>query len=205
MADEPFPFYDMSWLAAAHASPQLIMEVLDLSDPVVVTWKQGLAAVCGDYWDFDADIDAHLSRVYITPSIRGWRLAVGGWVGKSDESGQEGFETVVGYCQRLSALCGEANAFTSQNRMGWYSWVLARSGKPYRKFLADRHHEVDQGGPVPAELRPADFLEDTVMWIAEDTSICLRTLDANTECDGEGLLAITAWGRQNGVPKRRLE
>lgn len=209
--ESPIEFYDMSWLAVhGDATAEDIIAALGLSDPMPVTWRQGLNAVRGDFWDFDAPPEAYLSRVFITPVVAGWRLAIGGWVGGHDQ--QRPGRDVAGYCQQLSRAFGAANAFTSQGRMDWYGWCLARSGVVYRHFLWQEATIEDSGTPTPAEVasrtgchkpdwRPD---EELVMAIAGETSISplgMGTL-AST---GMGCLARTDWGRKNGVPARSLD
>jgi len=87
MVDEaPISFFDLSWLAVRAAPLEAAITALDLSDPVPVTWRQGMKAVCGDYWDLEAPLQAFLSRVFITPEVSGWRLVVGGWLGDTDDT-----------------------------------------------------------------------------------------------------------------------
>jgi hypothetical protein len=213
MADDfPIAFSDLSWLAVRAAPPEAIIAALDLSDPVRVTWRQGLNAVLGDYWDFDAPPNAFLSRVFITPKVAGWRLAVGGWLGGMDE--EEPGSDIADYCRRLSREFGEAHAFTTQGRMDWYSWCLARSGVVYRHFVWADSPVVDTGAPTPTEARlrkkgsrrPADWYpsEAMVMAIAGECSIAPNQL-ATMKSAGPGYLAVTAWGRQHGVPSRSLD
>jgi hypothetical protein len=207
--DYPFSLYDISWLAVKTSEAEGIIDVLGLSDPEPVTWRQGISAVCGDYWDSDAPLDAVLSRVYITPVVEGWRLAIGGWVGEGgwvSEGGVRGFDGVAEYCRTLSKRYGEAHAFTSQGRMGWYSWVLARDGDVYRRYFLNTKREIDEGSPTPAEQSDAGSSgENSVMAIAGECSVDPRAFSRDTPFESEGLLAITAWGCANGVPERPLE
>jgi hypothetical protein len=211
-ADSPIAFFDLSWLAVRKAHPEAITTALDLSDPQSVTWRQGLNAVIGDFWDFDAHPSAFLSRVYITPEVDGWRLAIGGWLGGTDRKQPGG--DVAGYCRRLSREFGEAHAFTTQGRMDWYSWCLARSGTIVRLFLWAETTLADEGTPTPVEVqsrnersagpdgwRPS---ETVVMAIAGECSIDPEQLPA-LNGQGTGYLATTAWGRRNGVPSRSLD
>ena len=85
MADDfPIAFFDLSWLAVKSAPPEVILEVLDLSDPRPVTWRQGINATFGDYWDFSGSLLVCLSRIFITPEVGGWRFAIGGWLGDAE-------------------------------------------------------------------------------------------------------------------------
>lgn len=212
VADTPIAFFDLSWLMVRSASPEAIIAALDLSDPIPATWRQGINAAAGDFWDFDAPPDAFLSRVFITPEVGGWRLAVGGWLGGTDRE-QPGRD-VADYCRRLSREFGEAHAFTTQGRMDWYSWCLARAGTVYRHLLWAGSPLVDEGSPTPAELRareedshrPLGWRpgEGVVMAVAGECSISPLAMES-MQNTGSGCIAVTAWGRQHGVPSRSLD
>jgi hypothetical protein len=210
--DSPIAFFDVSWIAVRAASVESILEALGLSSPVPATWRQGMNAVVGDYWDFSAPLDAPLSRVFITPEIEGWRLAVGGWLG--DRGSEAPDREIAEYCRRLNRPFGEAQAFTTQGRMDWYAWCLARDGAAYRRFLWGDVVLIDDGVPTPAEMKSREAAatkgvawrpsEGAVMTIAGGCSIDPDKIA--TESSGRpGNLAITAWGRQHGVPSRPLD
>lgn len=206
MSAPPLSFHDMSWLAVRGASVDRILAVLGLSSPKPATWQQGLSAVCGDYWDFEADIDTPGSRVFISPLVEGWRLVVGGLLGGTDKAG---IAPILHLCETLSREFSEACAYTTQNRMDWYSWILARDGAVYRQFLWDSAILVDEGAPtqVEAESRAAvystDWLpsEELVITIAAASSISPLALGPGTPVSGQGYLALTPQGRERGTPK----
>ncbi|WP_020474960.1 hypothetical protein [Zavarzinella formosa] len=210
--NSPIGFYDLSWLAVRGASPQAIIDALELSDPTSATWRQGINATAGDFWDFDARPDSFLSRVFITPEVGGWRLAVGGWLGgvNRDQPGSD----VAEYCRRLSREFGETHAFTTQGRMDWYGWCLARNGVVCRHFLWADRLLLDEGFSTPAEEearkagsdgRVSRFpSEKVVMAIAGECSINPIHLESMRSA-GAGCLAVTAWGRRHGVPTRSLD
>ena len=215
--DHPLPFEDMSWLAVKNPQPDKLMETLDLSDPMEVTWAQGLSAVCGDYWDFEAHIDAHLSRVFITPEVNGWRLVVGGWFGVNDQGGEDRLRHAAEACRRLSSVYGTCHAFTTQGRMDIYSWILARDGEIYRDFVWDGGLVTDLGQPLKAEVESRNEweaededdewqpFESDVMSVAAETGLDPSCFGPETAAVGQGLLAITKWGRENEVPSRPLD
>jgi hypothetical protein len=211
-ADSPIAFFDLSWLAIRAAPPERIIAALDLSSPTPTSWRQGINAAVGDFWDFDAPPAAFLSRVFVTPEVAGWRLAVGGWFGGTDR--ERPGRDVSDSCRQLSGLFGEAHAFTSQGRMDWYSWCLARAGTIDRHFLWAESLLMDDGCPTPAELqvrhedsrRPIRWRPDegVVMAVARESSICPLELES-MQTSGSGYIAVTAWGRQRGVPSRSLD
>lgn len=213
MNEYPLSFYDISWLAVKKGQSESIAQVTSLTDPIEMTWEQGLEAVCGDFWDFQAHIYAHLSRVFITPIVNNWRLAVGGWFGPgNNEEAANDASLITGYCEQLSEVFGEACAFTTQGRMDWYAWILARSGKVYRAFVWDGKILLDEGTPTAGEKKRYNKLssegwgpgEETVMAIARESSVCPLDFGPSTPSVGKGYLFTTPWGREHGLPQRPL-
>ncbi len=211
--DTPIAFFDVSWIAVRDATTEAIISVLDLSDPTPSTWRQGLNAVIGDFWDFDAPTNAFLSRVFVTPKIGGWRLAIGGWLGGAQKRGKKPGSDVAGYCAHLSREFEAAHAFTSQGRMDWYSWCLASSGSIIRQFIWDESVVVDEGAPPPAERRSREAAvkpngwrpsEGVVTAIAAECSVDPLQLHS-LQSVGTGCVAVTAWGRKHGIPTRSLD
>jgi hypothetical protein len=211
VVDSPVAFFDLSWLVV-RAAPEAIIATLDLFDPKPATWRQGINATTGDYWDFDSSPSAFLSRVFITPEIGGWRLVVGGWLGGTDH--ERPGRDVANYCRRLSREFGEAHAFTSQGRMDWYSWCLTKAGTIDRHFLWAGSPLVNEGSPTSAELQmrhenshsPLGWRpnESMVMAVACECSISPLELES-IQSTGSGCIAVTEWGRRHGVPSRSLE
>lgn len=172
--------------------------------------------MCGDYWDLMPLLNTHMARVYVTPLVSGWRLAIGGWFGAGVEPGDGGnsHRKIAGYCRKLSREFGEAHAFTTQGRMDWYAWTLARDGKVFRSFVWACEVSVDRGQLTPPELRwrEQEFeddedwqpFEDEVMQMAAEYSVNPETFGPKTRSVGSGFLAATAWERKNGVPQRPL-
>jgi hypothetical protein len=213
VADEsPVAFFDLSWLAVKSAPPEAIIEVLGLSDPRPATWRQGLNATFGDYWDFSGSLLVCLSRVFIAPEVADWRLAIGGWLGDGEPEAPA--RSISAYCKQLSREFGEAYAFTTQGRMDWYSWCLARHGEVYRRFLWNGAPQVDVGSPTPAERVSREEAaaqgqtwrpwEGVVMSIAGECSIDPGEL-GSMRSTGSGYLGVTACGREVGVPSRPLD
>jgi hypothetical protein len=210
--DAPIAFFDLSRLAVRAAPPEAVLAALDLSDQVPVTWRHGVNAVCGEYWDFQAPSQAFLSRVFITPEVNSWRMVLGGCLGGTDQE-HPGMD-VAGYCRRLSVEFGEAHAFTTQGRMDWYSWCLARGGIVYRQFFWADSPLVDEGAPTQVEARSREEAagqsrgwrpsEGVVMAIAGECSIDPSRLQTMRSV-GPGYLAVTAWGREHGLPSRSLD
>jgi hypothetical protein len=197
---QPIGLWDVSWLVVPETNPGDLLAALDLSEPTPVTWRQGLAAVCGDYWDFDEDLGVHLSRVFLPPPIRGWQLVIGGWFG--GQEGDERLDEVAQICRSLSGRFDRAYAFTTQGRMEFFAWTLAENGTVWRHFVWDGEVVVDSGAPVAAEQ--AEPSETLVAAIAGELSLNPFDLGVTDQETALGLLATTAWGREHGVPSRSL-
>jgi hypothetical protein len=212
--NQPRSFFDNSWLAVKGGDVDAIVRTLGLSQVATVTWEQGLSAVIGDFWDFDADEYSFLSRVYVTPLVAGWRLAVGGWLGGGSEGGPT-LDQVAAYCRDLSAEFSEAHAFTEQGRTDWFQWILAWGGNVQRLYCWYDGEALRDEGEMPSiERRIREAPQDEGLpWvpsigdvgsIAGHFSIDPHALASSGPCEGEGVLGITDWGRRHGVPKRKL-
>jgi hypothetical protein len=219
--DVPCSFFDMSWMAVRDCEVESTMRALALSDPRPVRWVQGMHAVLRDIWDFD-DNASPWSRVYVTPRLDGWRLALGMWVGGL---GERGTEEIVRSCRELSAMHGRACAFTTQGRMDWYAWTIATDGRIERHYVWNGGLVTDQGtasqqevalievrkaerralykeaGIAQADMKGLDWHpnEALVMGLAAAFSFDIDTLGPSTKVEGEGFLCQTAIGRERGA------
>src|SRR4051794_7556056 len=198
--DQQRAIWDVSWLAVPGASQVELLTLLRLSDAIQVTWQQGIGAVCGDYWDFEADLRAHLSRVFLPASIHGWQLAIGGTFG--GEEGDERLEGIIRLCSDLSRRYSHAHAFTTQGRMDFFAWTLAHEGSVTRHFVWDGGVVVSTGKPISAEesmagtatARVASWqpTEATVAAIAAECSVSALVSDIADQGPMSGMLATTA-------------
>jgi hypothetical protein len=220
--DHPIALDDISWLAVKRGKPEAILRALKLADPTPVTWQQGLNAVGGDYFEARPDW-AELSRLFITPLVRGWRLVVGGWVAagpmrRARDDRRNSWRRAAGYCRRLSREFGQAHAFTDQARMDWFSWILARDGRVYRQvvfedgqFLTNRGRPTRVEARLRSEFEPEEALEKwapdvgVVPAIAGEVSVDLWKLGKDARSVGQGFLAVTPWGQKHGIPERDLD
>src|SRR5262245_19358295 len=128
--DVPEALDDTSWLAVKGGTVEVIVRVLTLFDPKPATWAQGMEVVGGYHDACPANEWRGLAGVFITPMVRGWRLAVGDYVGaaplnRSADDLRTSWRRVAGWCRRLSQEFSEAHAFTDQAQMDWYTWILA--------------------------------------------------------------------------------
>ncbi len=215
-ADPPEAIDDTSWLAVRGGTVEAIVKVLDLSDPKPASWSQGMAVV-GGYHEACRVEWGEMAGVLITPLVRGWRLAVGPYLGavplvRPEGDLRTGWRRVAGWCKRLSRDFSEAHAFTDQAQMDCYSWILARCGSILRQVVfEDGEFLSNRGEPSGVEARLiARFRPDEVRarWqpdvgdvprIAGEWSINPWRIGPRTRTTGQGFVALTPWGRQQRV------
>jgi hypothetical protein len=214
--ETPEALDDASWIAVKGGTVEAIVKALDLSDPKPAAWTQGMDVVGGNHDDCPAEW-GELAGVYITPLVRGWRLVVGHYVGaaplvRPEDDLRTGWRKVAGWCRRLSREFGEAHAFTDQAQMDWYSWILARDGTVIRQVVfEDGEFRSDRGRPAGVEARlVARFRPNEISsrWqpdvgdvprIAGECSINPWRIGPRTLLVGPGFVALTPWGRRQGV------
>lgn len=205
-------FFDNSWLVIPKTELSNILDWCELYEPEAASFSKGIDAVQCDFWHTQDDLKgASRTRVYITPVIDDkWIFIVGGWFGITNEN-QEINATI----EKFSKELGEAYCFTVQDRMGWYSWTIAKNGKIVRQH-AGENSSVDIGELLPIEKRiitemkandeyiDMDSLSDWTPKIADYYTIYPEDIDENTPFEGVGYLAKTKYGLENGIPRRAL-
>lgn len=214
--DLPEALEDTSWIAVKKGTLKAITRVLDLTDPKPATWAQGMEVVGGCHDDCPTGW-RELAGVFITPLIRGWRLAVGNYVGAAPlarpaDDLRTGWRKVAGWCRRLSHEFGEAHAFTDQAQLDWYSWIMACDGVVIRQVVfEDGKFLINRGRPAGVEARlVARFRPDEVRstWqpdvgdvprIAGECSVNPWRIGPRTRLVGQGFVAVTPWGRRQKV------
>jgi hypothetical protein len=122
----------------------------------------------------------------------------------------------------LSAQFGHAHVFTTQMQMDWYGWLLADRGQISRCFVhGGATPTVNEGQSSKAEVESRQahqlsdeahepweesiFGEEVVMDIAREVSVAPEDFSADLTGIGQGVLAITSWGRKFAVPSRSLD
>ncbi|MEU9019104.1 HEAT repeat domain-containing protein [Actinomadura sp. NPDC048394] len=147
MRDEvPEPMHlDGSWFALPTGDQDAVLDAFGLSDPEPVTMRMGAAAWGQEHhgWGW---IDSH--RMYVTPRFDGWTLVFG--CPGDDDDDTELRDTVLAWCERLSARFGAAHWYGTSCGDGWTAWCIAEQGRVVRYY--DAFEEDDQVGTGhPAE------------------------------------------------------
>src|SRR5262245_33366529 len=219
MAADQLDIDDTSWLAVKGASIEAVVRSLSLLPRCPTTWERGLEAAAGDYDEFFRGRSEceELDCVFVAPLVRGWRLVVGNYLGagpatRSRGDNRTGWRTVAGWCRRLSRQFGEAQAFTDQAQLDWYSWILARDGSVFRQAMfEDGECLSDRGDPTGVEARlRARFVADEIRqkWrpdvgdvpaIAAEWSVNPWKLGAAVKKKAHVVIAVTPWGRHHGI------
>lgn len=215
--DTPIEIDDTSWLAVKGGTVESICRVLDLSHPRPATWAQGMEVAGGLFDDCPRGIDSEMAGVFITPLVRGWRLVVGPYLGaapltRAADDLRNGWRRVAGWCRRLSREFGAAHAFTDQDQLAWFSWILARDGVVLRQvvyddgeFLSDRGQPTGVEARLIARFRPNEIRSrwgpntGDVPKIAGEWSVNPWKLGPRTRTSGQGFVAVTPHGRQGGL------
>jgi hypothetical protein len=207
---------DTSWLAVKGGTVDAVIKVMGLSDPKLASWSQGMEVIGGYHGDCPAEW-GELAGVFITPLMRGWRLVVGHYTGAAPLSRpaddmRTGWRRVAGWCRRLSREFDKAHAFTEQAQLDWYSWILASGGTVFRQvvyedgeFLSHRGRPSGLEARLVARFRPDELRPHwqpdvgDVARIAGEWSVNPCRINPRTRTSGSGFVAVTPWGRQQGV------
>ena len=114
-----FPFgYKTAWLAIRSEDPKAVAAALELQNVQTVNWAYGVwhAVETNDY------------QIFVTPSVKGWVLAVCiPFLFEADQHQEKRITT-------LSKQFGEAQFFASMRVSDAYLWARARNGKLVRLF-----------------------------------------------------------------------
>jgi HEAT repeats len=134
--DPPTSFDDNSWIVIPKTELNTILEVCKLHEPEIVPFRKGLDAVGCDFWHFKSDIEyPSRTRVFITPIIDDkWIFIIGGSFAVADGDSQKRVNAIL---IELSKKLNKAYCFTSQLRMGFYSWTIAMNGEIIRQHVGE--------------------------------------------------------------------
>lgn len=118
--------YKMSWLAIKNATPEAIIQNLELPDVQVVDWDNGINKV----YEYHGRPN---NTIFLTPNIRGWVFVVGMYV--CDLNKPDGkLEWLKERMMELSKVFGEVQAFATHRVSEYHHWILVRDGKVIRCF-----------------------------------------------------------------------
>lgn len=190
------------------------MSLLGLTAPVPVSFGEAEEAV---------DEDSHsgterTGRVYVSPALDGWTLAIGRWCDPCDI---ERSDDVLRMCEALSASYGRAQAYYYGAQGDGSAWLIAEQGMVVRRYCETgdgEDHYLTLGEPLPYERSCREALGLTTTWdaateseededewametmhmapeIAAELGISPLSLTADIPFSGTGLLARTPRGR----------
>lgn len=148
--ERPVAFgYKTAWIAVHGVPSARVAEALGLKGVEAAGWKQGLAAV-SDRED----------RVFVSPPVDGWVLAVGQPLGPAAE--HDAWSASLAQLSRK--LGAPVLGFVSQRVVDYYAWARAEGGRIVRSYayLGESGETLERvGDPTPAEkdLRHAFFDE----------------------------------------------
>ncbi len=124
------------WLAIPGTNTQAIGHALQLSNPKLCPWAEGVAA-------------SEEGRIFIAAPVQGWTLVVGAALPTPEEDADLLFHFLV----QLSQSLGEVQYFRHQPALSHHAWVHARGGHIVRAYAWAGETLWNQGNPTPAESR----------------------------------------------------
>ncbi|MFJ9692137.1 hypothetical protein [Kitasatospora sp. NPDC101183] len=211
----------LSWIAVRTGDQDALLDLLGLTDPEPVTFTLGSSVADADGHDgADGPPFPQYARVYVTPELDGWTLLLGRWCSPIDA---ERTEEVARICRELSARYGSAQAYFHGAQNDGSAWLVAEDGVILRRAASEEYYEEGEeeaeeiGDPLPAERLElarlaAEFdgedLEfewgfaqlDMARKLAAALSIDPYGVGPATRVRGRGVLALTPYGVEYGVP-----
>lgn len=134
--EKPVPFgYKVEWLCVKSESPQQVISALGLTEPLESGWSKGLIA-------------AHSGKVFVSPALDGYVLAVGYG---------SGYGSLFEQRERLDEvgkLFPEVQYFASYRTVDYYGWAKYENGFPVRIYcLCGDQGELmfSEGADTPEE------------------------------------------------------
>ncbi|MFJ1754858.1 HEAT repeat domain-containing protein [Kitasatospora sp. NPDC088134] len=217
----------LSWIAVRTGDRQGVLDLLGLTAPEPATFALGTAAVdCDSHDHEDAPPFPQYARVFVTPALDGWTLVAGSWCNPCDP---ERSDEVAGLCRELSARYGSAQAYWYGAQNDGAAWLVAEDGVLLRRAASfdDEAAPADPdwwiGDPLPFEQQerarveaaaeaagedPADEWEwallDLPLRLSAALGVDPHALGPDTPAHGHGVLALTPYGAEHGVPPGAL-
>lgn len=198
--NKPVSFgYKCVWFAVKASNTEEVANALHLKNVKPSGWKKGIDS-------------AYKGKVYVTPTIDGWVLAVG-WSLPAGDS-EESIIELKKLSNKLSQQFGEVQFFGTHRVVEYHCWLKSINGEVKRlySYLGESGENIEIiGQPTEAEseyilidtaseeakqesyweredLTIAD--EEIVMQIAEKWSVNPTTLEDRNNIKGLGLLGI---------------
>lgn len=118
--DKPIDFgYKTVWIAVKTGNKERIVEILGLKNIQSSNWKSGIEA-------------AYDNRVFITPQIGQWTLAVG--IKLLNNNDLENINELEKTINKLSAEFGEAQSFGTHRIVEYHHWMKSVNGEITRVY-----------------------------------------------------------------------
>ena len=123
------------WIAVRTTDPRAVQKALRLANPTICTWAEGMA-------------EARERRIFITPPIGEWVLAVGPGLPDPGDDVDECFHLLTDLSRKL----GLVQYFSFNRALGHHAWARLDAGEVLRAYAWAGHVAWNQGPPSPAEL-----------------------------------------------------
>ena len=139
--DTPVNFgYKCMWIAVKTNNKERIAQVLGLKNRQPSNWQTGIAGAYND-------------RVFISPQVSEWTLAVGFGLSNVDGGGhlveEENYKEII---NKLSKEFGEAQFFASHRVVEYHVWAKSINGKTIRYYS----YVGEKGENILVEGEPTD-------------------------------------------------
>ena len=190
------------------------MDLMGLVHPRPVTFAEAEEIIDDDGHGDSEDNPDGMARVYVSPELDGWTLAIGPWCDPCDA---ERSDEVLGLCTDLSLRYGQAQAYYYGSQGDGSAWLIAQDGVVLRRYCETGEAEdalLTLGEPLPLErvrreqlglpaawdeATESDEDEDEWKWaafhlapeIAAALGVSPFKLTADTRVEGVGVLALT--------------
>ena len=137
--DRPQSFgYKCAWLAVRTDSPAAVAAALGLDAATPSTWAEGIAG-------------AYDGRVFVTPQLHGWILAVG--TSLPDTGDAHNPDRITPVLLRLGQQFPDVQYFGTHRVVDWHAWARVVAGRFVRKFayVGDQGVVIWQYGALTPE------------------------------------------------------
>jgi hypothetical protein len=123
------------WLAIKSNNLQIVQSALCMHNPIPCSWEEGMSR-------------AQRQKLFITPPINGWILAVGASLPDPHEDVDESFHLIVDLSRKL----GEVQFFSTNRILHHHAWVKADQGRIRRAYAWAGTTLWNEGPKTHAEI-----------------------------------------------------